>query len=580
MKMSNVRIHNFRSISELDISVEEFMMFIGANNAGKSNVISAIRCFYDDLAWNDEDFPKFQTSDKDAWVQITFSLSEEEWQSLADVYKAKQQEVLLSRTLVLKRWLKGSKVKARQSNIYAVVDGKEDDSLFYGAKNVSSAKCGAVIYIPALTTTESQFKTAGTSPFKALLSHFMRKSAGFDKGLEVLRTAFSDFNEVARGEDGFLTQMQEPINRALKSWGISLDIRIAPIDANEIGKNLIHPAFVDGVVSKERQDIDHFGSGFQRTVIYELIKAASLLQDVKLDSGKKEFQPNLMLLLFEEPEAFLHPAQQEQMAINLRKVARQSDAQVFITSHSPIFVGKMMSEIYQICRLAKDRSSTVAYQLKSSVAPDYEDVGADFASRIDNFINDSTIPYDKKKKAREIKDHSPDVVDMAKFDAFRFQMWLDSLRSSMFFADKVLLVEGETERVLFNRLLMERWNDLQNERVFVLDALGKYNFVRYMRFFKAFGIKHGVIYDRDDSLVDELVINPYIDTEVNEFTLAKPVRLEKKLEDELEISIPGRDDIKPLQVLKYMDDGTFTEKKHFAKLRNIFCKALDLCATD
>ena len=112
MKISNVRIHNFRSISELDISVEEFMMFIGANNAGKSNVISAIRCFYDDLAWNDEDFPKFQTSDKDAWVQITFSLSEEEWQSLADVYKAKQQEVVLSRTLVLKRWLKGSKVKA------------------------------------------------------------------------------------------------------------------------------------------------------------------------------------------------------------------------------------------------------------------------------------------------------------------------------------------------------------------------------------------------------------------------------------------------------------------------------------
>lgn len=575
MKISNLRIHNFRSISDIDISVEEFLMLIGANNAGKSNVISAIRCFYDDLTWSDDDFPKFQTSDKDAWVQISFSLSEEEWQSLADVYKTKQQEGMMSRTLVLKRWLKGSKVKARQSNIYAVVDGKEDDSLFYGAKNVSNAKCGAVIYIPALTTTESQFKTAGTSPFKALLSHFMKKSAGFDRGLDVLRTAFSDFNDAARGGDGFLTQMQEPINRALEPWGITLDIRVAPIDASEIGKNLIHPAFVEEGISRERQDIDHFGSGFQRTVIYELIKAAALLQDVKNDSDKKEFSPNLMLLLFEEPEAFLHPAQQEQMALNLRKIAKQGDAQVFITSHSPIFVGKMMSETYQICRLAKHSSTTVAYQLRGK-QHDFDNVGIEFACKIDTFINDSTIAENQKEKAKRILAHSPDIVDMAKFDAFRLQMWLDSLRSSMFFADKVLLVEGETERVLFNRLLMERWSDLQNERVFVLDALGKYNFVRYMRFFKAFGIKHGVIYDRDDNLVDELVINPYIEAEVNQFTLAKPVRLERKLEDELGISIPGRDDIKPLQVLKYMDDGTFTEKEHFAKLRNIFCKALDL----
>lgn len=160
------------------------------------------------------------------------------------------------------------------------------------------------------------------------------------------------------------------------------------------------------------------------------------------------------------------------------------------------------------------------------------------------------------------------------FDKFRFQMWLDSMRASIFFSDRVLLVEGETERVLFNYLLMNEWVDLRNQNIFVLDALGKFNFVRYLRFFKAFGIKHGVIYDEDKDLVHKKVINSFIESEVNQFTLAKPVCLHTNIEEELGKKVPGDAYLKPLEVMKMLERG---ELKHlYPKIKSWLCSALDI----
>jgi putative ATP-dependent endonuclease of the OLD family len=58
MKLTRIRIHNFRSIIDADIEAHDFLILVGANNAGKSNVINALRCFYEDLKGTEDDFPK------------------------------------------------------------------------------------------------------------------------------------------------------------------------------------------------------------------------------------------------------------------------------------------------------------------------------------------------------------------------------------------------------------------------------------------------------------------------------------------------------------------------------------------
>src|ERR1700722_13614594 len=43
MKISQVRIENFRCIRELDVVLEDTTVFIGANNSGKTSILQAVR---------------------------------------------------------------------------------------------------------------------------------------------------------------------------------------------------------------------------------------------------------------------------------------------------------------------------------------------------------------------------------------------------------------------------------------------------------------------------------------------------------------------------------------------------------
>lgn len=568
MKITKIKIHNFRSIVDAEIEVYDFLVLVGANNAGKSNVVNAIRCFYEDTKWTDNDFPKKGTTDQDSWVEISFKLSEDEWNNLADKYKDGVQE----KSIILKRYFKGKKVKAKQSNIYAIVNGNEEADLFYGAKNIGTAKCGSVVYIPALTTPSEQMKTTGPSPLRNMLNFMLKKVVSKSPAYSQLGQAFDALNTEARLDDGFLTEISQPINSALSQWNVKIDLSVNPISPEEISKSLVKYAFVDLMLGDTAFDLDRFGHGFQRSLIYELIRIAPSFQDEK-EVKKKEFNPDFTLLLFEEPEAFLHPAQQENMAYHLRRLGNESEQQVIISSHSPVFVSKSSDELWQICRIQKNEGVSRIYQLTQSGVDDLIKEGGDFLSVIKAYVNDPGIGQERKNRAQQLIDNALEDEIASQHERFRFQLWLDSDRASMFFADKVILVEGATEKALFNYLLANDWHDLAKERVLVVDALGKYNFHRFLSLFKTYGIYHGVMFDNDDEKNEHAAINQLIRDRKNEFTLADPFEFNKCLEKHLDLTLPGRDDQKPLQILKALEDKTITSEK-ITELRKAFCESL------
>ncbi len=143
----------------------------------------------------------------------------------------------------------------------------------------------------------------------------------------------------------------------------------------------------------------------------------------------------------------------------------------------------------------------------------------------------------------------------------------------MFFADKVILVEGATEKALFNYMLANDWHDLTPERVLVVDALGKFNFHRFLSLFETYGIHHGIMFDNDDEKNEHTAINQLIRDRKNEYTLADPFEFDKCLEKHLGLSLPGRDDQKPLQILKALEDKAITAEQ-LKKLRKAFCESL------
>lgn len=74
MKLIRSIIHNIRSIQEADIHLSDYSVIVGANNAGKTNLITALRLFHENekLSFSkDRDFPKFET-DPESWIELTF----------------------------------------------------------------------------------------------------------------------------------------------------------------------------------------------------------------------------------------------------------------------------------------------------------------------------------------------------------------------------------------------------------------------------------------------------------------------------------------------------------------------------
>lgn len=314
MNITRLKIHNFRSIIEQEIFVQKFSLFIGANNAGKSTIMNAIRLFYGDFNWSIEDFPKTGAHDEEVWIEIEFNLSDIEWESLADNYKDNE-----SNTLILRRFFKSKEIKVEknQSNLYAIINGQLSEGCFYGASNVGLNKLGDLLYIPAITSVSDQTKMSGPSPLRNMINHLLKKVVMTSTSYQAVSDAFSLLGSEAKDENGFLSQISNPINTALKSWDISLDLSLAPIQPEDISKSLIKHTFLDSTLGDEGVHIDNYGHGFQRSVIYELISLATKFKDEK-KSAKKEFSPTFNLILFEEPEAFLHPNQQENMAYQLR----------------------------------------------------------------------------------------------------------------------------------------------------------------------------------------------------------------------------------------------------------------------
>ncbi|NHN79461.1 AAA family ATPase, partial [Azotobacter chroococcum] len=485
--------------------------------------------------------------------------------------------LLRDRGLSVRRYFasKTRELKSSQSNIHAIVNGVPEKELFYGAKNIGTAKAGRLIYIPALTTPAEQMKTSGPSPLRDMLNFMLKRVVSGSAAYKELETAFSKLNDEARGDEGFLSKISGPINEAIAHWGIRFDMGVGSVSPDDITKNLVKHGFIDAMLGDTVFSLDRYGHGFQRSFLYELIKLSPTFAESK-KSEKKEFDPDFTLILFEEPEAFLHPSQQENMAYHLRRLAAGAGQQVIITTHSPTFVGKASDDLCQIVRVQRGKGVSTVAQITRERLNRVLGEGAGLLVALRAFVEDVNISNEQKKSARELLQSAPDNEEIAaQEERFRYQLWLDSDRSSMFFADRILLVEGATEKALFTYLLARDWHNLTHHRIAIIDVLGKFNFHRYITLLEGFSVPYGLILDDDHNKNHHKAINEMLKSKAGNNRLAEPILLPGCMENFLESNLPGRDDKKPIEILKALEAKQFSDEK-LTELRSLFLRSLDL----
>ena len=565
MKIKQIEIHNFRSIKSAKFSLNDYSLLIGENNAGKSNVFRALRIFYEDnLKYNEQtDFPKFDTDDNESWIEIEYLTDSYEQETLKEEYRNKDNILKVRKILKTQNNKFNPLVKSTQSNIFCYENGELSNNFFYGAKNISQSKLGKVIFIPEISKIDDNLKMTGPSPLRDMINFVVKKVIIKSNSFNMLNQSFEKFNNDFKSEakdDFSINELEKDINTEVGNWNINFGLNINPIKPTDIVKNLVSHYIQDGNLNNKIVSIDSFGQGLQRHLIYALLKLSTKYIDSSTNKAKKEFNPEYTLILFEEPEAFLHPSQQEKMNINLRVLSEEYNQQILITTHSPIFVSKNISSLSSLIKVKREDTSKLFHINAEQINSLFTENNSLF-EHFKKLLEKPKIVESLKAKIRKYSlaneaDNSELKLEQEKF---KYSLWLNSERTSLFFARHVIICEGASEKVFIDFLLNNIWIDLKDKNLYILDSLGKFNIHRYMNLFKFFGINHSVLMDCDENETQEIV-NEFIESNKNEYT-NKIVAFDKDLESFLGIAVAKRKDLKPLNVIYHYNKELIAAEK-------------------
>ncbi|MCB0189476.1 MAG: AAA family ATPase, partial [Caldilineaceae bacterium] len=320
-------------------------------------------------------------------------------------------------------------------------------------------------------------------------------------------------------------------------WDTEFNLSINPVDKADIIKNLVGFEVIDKAL-QQATDPRRQGQGFQRHLVYTLIRLAAKYQTPAAPTDRKEFKPSLTLYLFEEPEAFLHPTQQDVLCRSLKKLAAQEGNQVLLTSHSPHFVSHNTMDIPSIIRLSRPQARTLVGQI------DQSRLEAIFADN--QAINALVKPHDDDYK-----------LDM---EAIKYFLWLGPERCGVFFSRHVLMVEGPTEYVLLRHLIDEGRIEPPTGGVFILDCMGKYNFHRFMHILGALNVSHSILFDGDANKPPHDRIHRLICETCNGHTKEVAV-FPDDIETFLGIEEPKETRRKPQHLMLQLREGAITEER-------------------
>jgi predicted ATP-dependent endonuclease of OLD family len=245
---------------------------------------------------------------------------------------------------------------------------------------------------------------------------------------------------------------------------------------------------------------EHYNGLGYMNLISMIFEIEILIQDFK--NGKDEKPSDINLLFIEEPEAHTHPQMQYVFIKNIKDLLKQGikrddgqsgELQSIISTHSSHIVSE--SNFDDIKYLKKnDNNSVIAKNLK------------------------------------ELKEEYKANTKQYEF----LKQYLTINRAEIFFADKVILIEGDTERILFPTLMKKYDTDeekkhkqlgtiddslpLLSQNISIIEV-GAYSQI-FEKFIDFIGIKTLIITDLDTVGLDDKKCEPSIGTTISNDALS------------------------------------------------------------
>ena len=438
MRLEKITIQKYRSIDEISISFPENkpVVLFGPNNAGKSNILSAI----DRLLG--ERFPPYiemlesdyYMRDKDKYPTVSISA---DFSDVYHVYRAKRYKAI---TVTY-----GYGGKLNENLIH---DGA-GNKLYIS--NEDRVKCQSY-FIDAERNIQSAFNYGSRYSLLSKFSHKIHTALSNSKK-EDLTEAFckikQSFEEIPDFQN-FFEKFSAVLQGAVKGFVHSLAVDFSAYDPNNYAKSMRIYAR-DGV---NVRSFEEFGTGEQQVLLMAFVKAYMEI-----------FTNEKFVLIIEEPEAHLHPLAQKWLKEYISEMC-SNGIQVIVSTHSADFIDAEYLE--GLVRVYKENGITKTVQLSKE----------DLCS----FCIRSGVPAEIASSA---------TID----DFYSTKIFEDQLRGM--FAETVILVEGATEQFAFPIYLKRIKFSLAEHGIEIVNCRGKNNIPLLWRLFSAYKYKCYFIFDSD-----------------------------------------------------------------------------------
>ncbi len=529
MKLKSVHVKHFRCIRDQTLNCEDLTILVGPNGSGKSSFLRALDLFYSTSPSYAQD--DFYGRDTDTPITITVTFSELDDDEL-ELYKRYVHNNELSITRKLEwpprrgsakyhglhkcnpdfdgfRRASGSDLrreynalrqgKYRELPPYSNKDAaegalkdwedrnpdrceiREDDGQFFGYTAVGKwvlEKGTRFFLVPAVRDAALDAREGKGSPFSEIMDIVVRST---------LKDApsWQDLQNLVREEyRKVIGPIREEKLEQIKSELMEILQTYVPSGSVEIDWDVETDPEIPAPRATVRLAEDEFyspaelcGHGLQRALTLAMLQLLARIR-TRLGSDETPNEPTFIIAI-EEPEAYQHPNRQRHLARVLVDLAENGlpgaaeRIQIICTTHSPLFVD--MANCHRVRKLRKIKTQTNAPPETVVVSTNLDTL------------------------ARELEQ-----IDGKAQGTYSEKSVLSRLRAVMtpqlnegFFADVVVLVEGETDRAAILAVARMLGHDLEALGISVLPCSGKGSLVGPAVVFRSLDIPIYLVWDAD-----------------------------------------------------------------------------------